>query len=397
MSLDSTRGNFALDVQGLSRLRYSARHDPDASLKETTQQFEALFLQKMLKSMRDAIPESDLLSSNSLDQYTDLMDRQWSQHLAGEGFGLSEMMVKQMSKGAPGEPHSSLEQLRSGARNIDATAAIPLSDEQRAHNARLDTAGRQAAAASERQGPLIEGYASLGGGVAGLEVGGDGRQTALGERASGAEHQRLMADVAPHVASFVDTIGGAARRISDQTGIPDRLILAQAALETGWGARGIRAEGGGDSHNLFGIKATGGWQGERSTITTTEYENGKARKLQDDFRVYDSWEASMADYARLMTENPRYEGVMAAKTPEAAAHALQSAGYATDPRYAEKLVSIMSQLPATTARTEMGESLFTGARRRDASFDTADAGTSVARQREAARAYAMESDASRIF
>lgn len=395
MSLDSTRGNFALDVQGLSRLRHSAAQDPQANLRETSQQFEALFLQKMLKSMRDAIPESDLLSSNSVDQYTDLMDRQWSQHLAGQGFGLSDMLTRQLSKGGEqGEEGDPLSRLREASRSLGDDAVIPLNEAQRAANARLASTDSAGGGAFERHGPLIEGYAGLETGPARSD---EKRTDALIERASGVEHQKLMADVAPHVASFVDTLGGAARRISEQTGIPDRLILAQAALETGWGARGIRAEDGGDSHNLFGIKATGGWQGESSTITTTEYENGAARKLKDDFRVYDSWEASMADYARLLTENPRYERVMAANTPEAAARELQSAGYATDPRYADKLVSIMSQLPENAPRAAMGESLFSGGDLRDVRPDTADAGVSPMRQREAALAYAMERETSRIF
>ncbi|MFC0267317.1 flagellar assembly peptidoglycan hydrolase FlgJ [Kushneria aurantia] len=375
MSIDNARGQFALDVRGMTKLRHSAGRDPQGNLKETAQQFESLFLQKMLKSMRDAIPKSDLLESDSLDQYTDMMDRQWAQHLSGQGFGLSKMLVQQLSKGeGSGEQSDPLQQLRAESRPLDATSAVPLSEQHQAYNRELQRAAQRPSAG----GALIEGYRPLDS---------DSQADESGSGSLLPGHQRLIADVAPHVANFVSHMGDAARAVSERTGISDRLILAQAALESGWGGSEIRNENGSSSHNLFGIKATGGWQGERSHITTTEYENGRAMKVRDDFRAYDSYEAAFSDYARLLTDNPRYRQVLEAETPEAAAHALQNAGYATDPRYADKLVAIMTQLP--DMRSPMGESLFTGS-------------DSNGRQQAAARAYAqqneaMASEASRIF
>ncbi|GHC33611.1 flagellar rod assembly protein/muramidase FlgJ [Kushneria pakistanensis] len=376
MAMDS-RGSFALDVQGLSKLKYSARDNPQESLKETTQQFEALFLQKMLKSMRDAMPKSDLLKSDSMDTYTKMLDQQWAQNLSEQGIGLSDMMIKQLSKDSAladgSSPNDPLETLKAQSRNIPSAFAIPLSDEQLKYNAGLEASSNVVKPAEQKRGPLIEGYASLGGGLQGREV-----------------HQKMMADVAPHVSSFVSKMGSAARAVSERTGIPHQLILAQAALETGWGAKEIRTSDGKASHNLFNIKATGSWQGDRASVMTTEFEAGTARKERAAFRVYDSYEAAFSDYARLLTENPRYQPVLDARTPEAAAHALQKCGYATDPRYGEKLVSIMAQMPGDE-RTGPQSLYATRTTPRQ------ESDISAATQRRAAMAYAVENEASRIF
>ena len=319
MTMDG-RASLALDVQGLSRLKYSARDNPQESLKETTQQFEALFLQKMLKSMRDAMPKSDLLKSDSMDTYTKMLDQQWAQNLSEQGIGLSDMMVKQLSskdsaRSADLSPNDSLKTLTAQSRNIPSALAMPLSEAQLKRNAALEANENVIKPAEQRRGPLIEGYASLDSGLQGR-----------------ADHQKMMADVAPHVSSFVSKMGAAARAVSERTGIPHQLILAQAALETGWGEKEIQTGDGKASHNLFNIKATGGWQGDRASVMTTEFEAGTAHKERAAFRVYDSYEAAFSDSARLLTDNPRYQPVLDARTPEAAAHALQKCGYATDPR-----------------------------------------------------------------
>ncbi|VTP64009.1 Peptidoglycan hydrolase flgJ [Serratia rubidaea] len=144
--------------------------------------------------------------------------------------------------------------------------------------------------------------------------------------------------------NFVARLSAPARLASQQSGIPHLLIVAQAALESGWGQREIPTADGSPSHNLFGIKAGGGWNGPVTEIATTEYEQGAAKKIKARFRVYGSYVEAIADYVKLLTGNPRYAGVAAARTPEQAAHALQQAGYATDPHYARKLVSVITQM-----------------------------------------------------
>ena len=135
-------------------------------------------------------------------------------------------------------------------------------------------------------------------------------------------------------------LSGTAERVAKDSGIPASFMLGQAGHETGWGKSEIRNKDGSTSFNLFGIKAGKGWTGKVAEVTTTEFINGKAQKVSAKFRAYDSYEDSFRDYARLITENPRYEKAQAtAKNGSAVAYAseLQKAGYATDPDYARKL------------------------------------------------------------
>lgn len=137
---------------------------------------------------------------------------------------------------------------------------------------------------------------------------------------------------------FVAEHTSAAQRVAQDTGIPAEFMIGQAGHETGWGRSEIRHGDGSNSYNLFGIKATAGWTGKVATITTTEYIDGEPRKVSAKFRAYDSYEDSFRDYARLISESPRYAQARAS-TGSAAAYAseLQRAGYATDPHYASKL------------------------------------------------------------
>ena len=139
-------------------------------------------------------------------------------------------------------------------------------------------------------------------------------------------------------ASFVRLHGKTASEIERATGIPAGFLLGQAGHETGWGKREIKAAGGENSFNLFGIKASPGWKGKVAEVTTTEFVDGVAKKLVAKFRAYDSYQDAFRDYARMMSESPRYAKVMQqSSSPQAFASGLQKAGYATDPDYAAKL------------------------------------------------------------
>lgn len=138
--------------------------------------------------------------------------------------------------------------------------------------------------------------------------------------------------------AFVERHGAAAQAVARESGIPAAFMLGQAGHESGWGRGEIRHADGSPAHNLFGIKATGGWTGKVAEVTTTEYINGEPRKVTAKFRAYDSYEESFRDYARLIGNSPRYEGVMdQLHSVQGFAKGLQRAGYATDPSYAEKL------------------------------------------------------------
>lgn len=153
---------------------------------------------------------------------------------------------------------------------------------------------------------------------------------------------------------FVQQHRAAAERVAQASGIPAAFMLGQAGHETGWGKSAIRTADGGNSYNLFGIKATGGWDGKVAAVTTTEYVDGAPRKVVAKFRAYDSYEESFRDYARLITENPRYEKALAkVNSVQGWAAELQRAGYATDPDYASKLSRAIRSTMAV-AGTSMG-------------------------------------------
>jgi flagellar protein FlgJ len=149
-------------------------------------------------------------------------------------------------------------------------------------------------------------------------------------------------ETAPQAQDFVRNMLPHARAAEQATGIPARFILAQSALESGWGKSEVKGADGTASKNLFGIKAGKDWTGPVVEAQTTEFVNGEARRVTQRFRAYSSYAESYADYARLLTNNPRYRGVLAqGRDASGFANALQQAGYATDPRYAEKITRII--------------------------------------------------------
>ena len=156
---------------------------------------------------------------------------------------------------------------------------------------------------------------------------------------------------------FVQALLPAAKQAGEKLGIDPSSLIAHAALETGWGKNMPAATDGSCSFNLFGIKAGGNWKGDAATAVTTEVEHGKAARIAAQFRAYDSPEACMQDYARLLGGNDRYAGVLGTGTDSAAfARALQRGGYATDPDYASKLASVAKDLKLRLSAPITGES-----------------------------------------
>lgn len=326
---------FALDVSGFQRLQHSARVDPEASVNGAAQQFEALFIQMMVKSMRDAIPTSGLMNSSTTDTYQQMLDQQWSQVMASRGIGLADALVEQLerqgaiSKAQPdAHPDRELQALIAGIprgtpRVLDDSFAV-----------NPDAIGTTSPQGSGRF-------------LAELEAIRQGAQTTttVDEPLLTQREQNAPG----HVGHFIQTLAAPAQAASATTGVSAELILAQAALETGWGRHEIATRSGNNSHNLFGIKAGSHWQGETTDIVTHEYINGRRTPVVDTFRVYDSFEHAFTDYARLIGSNPRYAGVVQAPTAEQAARELQRGGYATDPLYADKLVAVMKSMGPLSA------------------------------------------------
>ena len=314
-------GQFALDLQGLDRLKQGARQDPASKVKEVGRQFEALFLQMMLKSMRQATPQSGLLNSQQTQFFNGLLDQQWAQQLSGHGLGLAEQLAQQLRQRA-GLP----------ADDAQAVAGIPRGAPRPLSGA-LPIDGGSAGAPASASAPTPRTLA---------------RALALGLYAQPAT-TRIPLRSEPgsrpeHVENFVARLEEPARAASRASGVPAELILAQAALETGWGRNQIPARNGANSHNLFGIKAGADWSGPTAEVQTTEYVDGQAVQRVESFRVYPSYEAAFNDYARLIVRNPRYAGVVNASSAQDAAYAMQRSGYATDPAYADKLIGVMRTL-----------------------------------------------------
>lgn len=328
MSASDMTSQFALDMNGFQRLQHTARVDPEAGVNGAAQQFEALFIQMMMKSMRDATPSSGLMNSSATDTYQSMLDQQWSQVMASRGMGLAEVLVEQLerqgaiSKAQP-EADQELQALIAG---------IPRGTPRMLDESFLANQDTIAEAIPQGSGRFLAELEAIRQGV---EKGNAVNEPALNQREQTASG---------HIDQFIQTLAAPAQSASATTGVPAELILAQAALETGWGRHEIATRSGNNSHNLFGIKAGSHWQGETTDIVTHEYIKGRRTQVVDTFRVYDSFEHAFTDYASLISNNPRYAGVVQAPSAEQAAQELQRGGYATDPRYADKLVAVMKSM-----------------------------------------------------
>ncbi|RMG31134.1 MAG: flagellar assembly peptidoglycan hydrolase FlgJ [Gammaproteobacteria bacterium] len=292
------QAGFYADFAQFHDLRAQARADPrdPETLRRVAGQFEALFLQMMLKEMRKAVPSDGLFDNDQTRFYQGMYDRQIAVELARRpGLGLAELLVRQL-EGKPGVP---------GRSRVTAPAAT---SPARA-GARTGVPRGPARPAPEAALPPL-----------------DPRAWARGDPA------RFVRDLLPH-----------ARRVARRLGVPAEAIVAQAALETGWGRAIPRGPDGRPSHNLFGIKAGADWHGPRVAAGTLEFQEGHLRRVSARFRAYPSPEASLEDYARFLEGHPRYREALRARDPLAFVQALARAGYATDPHYAEKIAAILDR------------------------------------------------------
>lgn len=276
--------NLAVDTQSLAQLRAQAKSSPDQALKVAAQQFESVFMNMMLKSMREATPQDGMMDSDQTRMFTSMLDQQLSQSMSSKGIGLADMLIRQLSRtgmSAQGLP-------------VSGTPAPQFLNPE----------------------PRIQ------------------KPVSVPSAFNVTTQQEFVNKMLPH-----------ALQASQASGVPPQLILGQAALESGWGKREIPMKDGSGSHNLFGIKAGAGWHGKVAEVVTTEYKGGVANKQTEKFRAYASYTEAFNDYASMLSSNPRYAPVMQqSDSPAGMAQALQQSGYATDPKYAEKLVSVMRQL-----------------------------------------------------
>lgn len=303
------------DSGSLNSLKRGVAAGANASLadqKKVAHRFEALFIQQFLKQARQAAPMNGPFDSQQTRMARSLSDQQMSLQLATPGIGLARALLAQIQAGRAPD----------GANDAGGSAA------------ELTPSSRVAGMRSTI-GPEPEGLPSISALLKLLNA----------HTMTGAVFNAVK-EAPEHIRDFVAQMSGAANIASNESGVPAKLILSQAALESGWGQHEIHGANGETSHNLFGIKATSSWKGKVVNVLTTEYVDGKAQKVVQPFRAYDSYADSFTDYARLISQSPRYDSVMTAPTAEDAAKQIQASGYATDPNYAQKLISIMGYFNA---------------------------------------------------
>jgi len=269
--------NFFADFQGIAALKNDAKAQAPTALKEAARQFESLFTQMLLKSMREAnksFGEDSLFGSDQADMYQDMFDNQIAMQMSkGKGLGLADMLVRQLQGG------------------VGATSQ-----------------SQEPPATSRTQGPT---------------------------------------PVAPSKDDFLRTMRPHAEQAAREIGVDPDALLAQAALETGWGRSVPCNAQGGCSFNLFGIKAGSQWSGATVNVPTLEFESGIPVRKVERFRAYDSPADSFRDYAALIRDSARYANVRGAgDNVEAFASALQQGGYATDPQYAQKIAAVADEVRA---------------------------------------------------
>ena len=287
MTVNSLSDSVYTDFQGLSQLQYQAASNDPKAMREVGKHFEALFIQMMLKSMRQATPSDPILGGKDEELYRDLFDKQISETMAARGqLGIADMIVGQLK------------------RNFHAQASSHSGENQ---------ASAQPAASPQQS------------------TAGSSGPVSAADKVSYASPGDFVKDVWPY-----------AQRAAAQLKVDPQVLVAQAALETGWGGSIISHPDGRSSNNLFGIKAGPGWQKRTASVPTLEYRDGIAVKQRAVFRAYDSLAESFQDYVHYLQNNPRYQAALShAGNPRQFSAALQEAGYATDPRYAEKINNVL--------------------------------------------------------
>lgn len=295
----------AYDLNGLQALRKGAQDNDRQALEETAKHFESIFVNMMMKSMRSAgevlADKESPFNSQQVKFYRDMHDQQMATNLATTGsIGLAEVIVQQLDPQGSNILPASI--LRDNAN---------LSDINNFSRARV----------TQAQDNAIR------------------NQSLTQNMSPGSQPAKRSGFDSPE--DFVRNLMPIAEQAAQKIGLDPKAMVAQAAVETGWGQFVIHSGEGKNSHNLFGVKASRGWQGDKNYIDTLEFENGTAQKTKAPFRAYDSFADSMNDYVAFLQSSPRYkQALQQTDDPQKYFSELQKSGYATDPAYAEKVMSV---------------------------------------------------------
>ena len=325
-----------------------------AQHRKAAEQFEAVLLQMMLKSMRQSVYKSEE-PSNALSNFQSMYDQKLAENMAKQGgLGLARMLIQDMSKLDPklaamisqASPQGKLPIQEMVGRGISSTT----------HRAKAYPLAQPSA--SQRRAQLIK---QRGDHIPAEYIPRDvlptpAQTVGLYQRNNTSfvpttthlpAQQPLLPQGYDSQKSFIAGLLPRVENAAQKIGVKPEVVVAHAALESGWGKHAIRHADGRESFNLFGIKATDAWRGKVVKVATTEYVQGIAQRRVEKFRAYDSYEQAFDDYARLLTSNPRYQQALNQGTDGVQfAKALQRGGYATDPRYAEKLGQVFRKVDA---------------------------------------------------
>ncbi len=347
-----------LDPNSLNSIKAMGRDKDPQALKEVAKKFEAMFVQQMLKSMREAnevFGEGNYFDSQTTDFHRDMLDQQMVLNLtSGRGIGIADHFYKQMlqnygagmkpesavaSDSNNGELPSAVEYKKSTHQVTDAVNADELDTwiddfmrmSDNSHPQTIFSESENGSDSPENAGqiPAIINYALIPAVLSKVQT----ASPRAGQKASISSSQE----------NFVMMLKPHAEKAAAELQINPDVLIAQVALETGWGKHVIHDKQGDNSFNLFNIKAGSQWQGDKVNVSTLEYRDGIAANEKSDFRKYTDYSESFSDYVRLMKNNPRYQQALEAGNDSAAyADALQSAGYATDPAYAKKIKQLLN-------------------------------------------------------
>ncbi|MEQ1529484.1 MAG: flagellar assembly peptidoglycan hydrolase FlgJ [Methylococcales bacterium] len=327
--LSTQNADVYTDFNGLAKLKTQAKQASPAALKEVAKQFESIFVNNVLKSMREAKLADGAMDNDQSKFYTDMYDQQLAVHLSGKpGVGLADLIVKQLG----------------GKQKTDDTEKMQADDYlNRSVGSGKNTAVNNHAAAQLQ---------AIAQGVERVQP--FSRITEDGVTISSFVDDRTPARTLTEIPfksaatqpitsaqEFVKQLQPYAEQAAKELGVDPKALLAQAALESGWGRSLIKNANGSNSYNLFNIKAGRSWQGKQAQVSTLEFEQGVAKKTQAGFRSYSSFAESFQDYVAFIKSNPRYgEALKQVGNAENYLHKLQQAGYATDPNYAAKVIKI---------------------------------------------------------
>ena len=304
------------DFSGFGEMRAQARVDPQSSLKQVAKQFEGIFIQMMLKSMRDASMGDDIFDSDQSKLYRDMFDKQLALDMASnKGIGIADSLVRQLSKTIP---ETSLENQNKPDQSIASGKLLPLP--------------------TRKLNQVIQGEVQRLSKFELSEI----------KPVSDKKQFKSPEEFTQHILPY-------AEKAAKELGVSPIVLVSQAALETGWGKAVTRHQDGSSSYNLFNIKADDRWDGKRVVKSTLEYEHGIAKYEKASFRAYDSYADSFDDYVDFLRTNTRYGDALRHNGDnQLFIKDLHKAGYATDPNYADKILDIMKrdsiQAHATTDR-----------------------------------------------